>query len=138
MLWLLRLLFLVIFATMAGLIGWASWHQPLFGIPPEVTGNPWFVATLFDAYFAFLTFYLWVAWKEPTLGARVLWFCTVMLWGNFAMAVYVLVELFRIDHSSRLRDVICTIRSGRIGLPLAFTLAGLAAYALGASPWLAP
>lgn len=134
MLWLLRALFIGILLTMGGLIGWASWQQPLFGIPDEVTGNPWFVATLFDAYFAFITFYVWVAWKEPRWSARGLWFVSVILWGNFAMSIYVLIELFRIDHIDRLREVVSVRREGRIALPLAFSLTGVVAYLLGAGP----
>ena len=119
---------------MSALIAWASLEQPIFGLPREVFTNPWFVATLFDAYFAFITFYVFVAWKEQSIGARVLWLPVVLLWGNFAMAVYMLVELFRIDHIDRLKDVFTQQRAGKIGLPIGFLLAGLAAYALGAGP----
>lgn len=119
---------------MSALIAWASLEQPIFGIPREVFTNPWFVATLFDAYFAFITFYVFVAWKEQSIGARVLWLPVVLLWGNFAMAVYMLVELFRIDHIDRLKEVFTQQRAGKIGLPIGFLLAGLAAYALGAGP----
>lgn len=119
---------------MSALIAWASLEQPIFGIPREVLTNPWFVATLFDAYFAFITFYVFVAWKEQSIGARVLWLPVVLLWGNFAMAVYMLVELFRIDHTDRLKEVFTQQRAGKIGLPIGFLLAGLAAYALGAGP----
>jgi hypothetical protein len=134
MLWFLRLSFVGIFAAMSALIAWASLEQPIFGIPREVFTNPWFVATLFDAYFAFITFYVFVAWKEQSIGARVLWLPVVLLWGNFAMAVYMLVELFRIDHTDRLKEVFTQQRAGKIGLPIGFLLAGLAAYALGAGP----
>jgi hypothetical protein len=134
MLWFLRLLFVGIFAAMSALIAWASLEQPIFGIPREVFTNPWFVATLFDAYFAFITFYVFVAWKEQSIGARVLWLPVVLLWGNFAMAVYMLVELFRIDHTDRLKEIFTQQRAGKIGLPIGFLLAGLAAYALGAGP----
>lgn len=134
MLWFLRLSFVGIFAAMSALIAWASLEQPIFGIPREVLTNPWFVATLFDAYFAFITFYVFVAWKEQSIGARVLWLPVVLLWGNFAMAVYMLVELFRIDHTDRLKEVFTQQRAGKIGLPIGFLLAGLAAYALGAGP----
>jgi hypothetical protein len=50
------------------------------------------------------------------------------------MAVYMLVELFRIDHTDRLKEVFTQQRAGKIGLPIGFLLAGLAAYALGAGP----
>ena len=96
MVWLLRFLFAAILAVMLWGTVRASLAQALFDIPPEVTGNPWFQVTLFDAYFAFFTFYVWVAWKEQALAARVLWFLAIGLWGNFAMATYMLVELFRL------------------------------------------
>jgi len=134
MLWFLRLLFIGIFATMSGFITWASLAQPIFGIPREVFTNPWFVTTLVDAYLAFITFYVWVAWKEQSTGARVLWLIVVLLWGNFAMAIYVLIELFRIDHVNRLNEVVTQRREGKVALPLGFLVAGIGAYALGAGP----
>lgn len=134
MLWFLRILFIGVFVTMSSLIMWASLDQPIFGIPREVYANPWFITTLFDAYFAFLGFYVWVAWKEPTLGARILWFLTVMMWGNFAIAIYVVMELFKIDHSDRLSELLHTQREGKIALPLTFVITGIGAYLLGAGP----
>ena len=56
------------------------------------------------------------------------------MWGNFAMAVYMLIELFKIDHIDRLGEVFKTRRAGKIGLPLGFVLAGVGAYLLGAGP----
>jgi hypothetical protein len=58
----------------------------------------------------------------------------VILWGNFAMAVYMLVELFRINDIGQLREIFGTPRTGKIALPLGFTVLGIAAYALGAGP----
>ena len=46
--------------------------------------------------FAFIAFFVWVAWKETTLAVRVLWFIAIILWGNLAMSLYMLVELFRV------------------------------------------
>ncbi len=134
MLWFLRALFVIIFGAMSSLIVWASLNQPIFGIPREVFTNPWFVATLFDAYFAFITFYVWVAWKEQSMGARMLWLPVVLLWGNFAMAIYMIIELFRIDHIDQLGEVFSKPREGKLALPIAFLVAGLGAYLLGAGP----
>ncbi|MCF7761168.1 MAG: hypothetical protein K9M98_11760, partial [Cephaloticoccus sp.] len=69
MLWFLRCLFLVVIGSMLAVTGWASSQCALFSIPREVLTHPWFIATLFDAYWAFITFYVWVAWKEQTLVA---------------------------------------------------------------------
>lgn len=128
----LRAVFIVILAVMTWGTVRASLAQALFDIPPEVYGNPWFQVTLFDAYFAFFTFYVWIAWREQSLGARVLWFVTVMLWGNFAMATYMLVALFRVPPGGQLAEVFTTRQPGKLALPTAFTIAGAVVYLLGA------
>ena len=128
MLWLLRLLFLAVLGSMLWVTSWASLHQSIFAIPREVFTNPWFVATLFDAYFGFLTFYVWLAWKEQSLAARGLWFIAVMALGNLAMALYVLVELFRVRPPSPLAEVITRRNPGGIGLPGALVAASIVIY----------
>ncbi len=128
----LRALFVVILAVMLWGTVRASLAQALFDIPPEVYGNPWFQVTLLDAYFAFLTFYVWVAWKEQSAGARVLWFLAVILWGNFAMATYMLVQLFRAPTDAPLAQVFTTREPGRLGLPAGFVALVVAIYLLGA------
>lgn len=128
MLWFLRLLFLAVLGSMLWVTSWASMRVSLFAIPREVVAHPWFIATLFDAYFGFLTFYLWLAWKERSLVARVLWFLDVMLLGNLAMALYVLVELFRIEDSSQLGEFFKQRHPGRLPLPAALLAAALVVY----------
>lgn len=134
----LRALFVAILVAMLAGTLRASLAQALFDIPPEVYLNPWFQVTLLDAYCAFLTFYVWVAWKEDSLAARVLWFVAIMLWGNFAMATYMLVELFRIPAGGPLAAVFVTRRPGKLGLPLALTVVGVLVYLLGAKNVLFP
>ena len=132
MLWFLHILFGFVILTMLAVTSWASGQCALFSIPREVFTHPWFIATLFDAYWAFITFYVWVAWKEQSPAARVLWFVAIILWGNLAMALYMLVELFRIRQSSQLGEVFSTRRPGKIGLPASLTLFGAIVYLLGA------
>jgi len=132
MLWFLRALFLVVIVTMLMVTGWASGQCALFAIPREVATHPWFLATLLDAYWAFVTFFVWVAWKEQSLAARLLWFVAIILWGNLAMALYMLIELFRIQRSGQIGEVFATRRPGRVLLPALLSLAGIAVYLLGA------
>jgi len=132
MILLLRIVFALILAVMAWGTVRASLDQALFDIPPEVYGNPWFQVTLFDAYFAFFTFYVWVAWREQSLAARVLWFVTMMLWGNFAMATYMLVALGQVSRNDSLTAVFTTRQPGRVALPVSFVIAGAVVYLLGA------
>ncbi len=74
----------------------ASLDRDVLTATADLIRDPWVVATLFDAYFGFLTFYVWVFYKEPRAAARIGWFVAIMLLGNFAMAFYVLRELFRL------------------------------------------
>ena len=67
---------------------WSAWNS--------FSGNPWAVATLYDAYFGFVTFWVWVAYKESTLWSRLLWLVLIFGLGNIAMSLYVLIQLFRL------------------------------------------
>ena len=134
----LRALFVFILLAMSWGTLRASLAQALFDIPPEVYLNPWFQVTLLDAYFAFLTFFVWVAWKEKRTAARVLWAVAIALWGNFAMAAYLLRELFRIRADGELSEVFATRRDGGLGWPAAFVGVGVLVYLLGAKNLLFP
>jgi membrane protein DedA with SNARE-associated domain len=70
MIWFLRLLFSAIIGAMLWVTTWASLTEALgdFAAGPVIR-NPWVVATLFDAYFAFISVYVWIAWKEQSLGS---------------------------------------------------------------------
>jgi hypothetical protein len=94
----LKLLFGGILVGMVIVTATASLKQPLWewtGLVAE-PDRWWTYATLADAYFGFLTFYAWVFYKESTLVARAGWFVAIMLLGNMAMAVYVLLQLRRL------------------------------------------
>lgn len=73
----------------------ASLHRGVFQALGDLWTDLWFKATLMDAYFGFITFYVWVAYKERRNRARILWFVLIMCFGNIAMATYVLIQLFR-------------------------------------------
>ena len=95
---LLRLLFGFIFVSLLAYTSWASTQQPVWewqGLltPPD---NAWTIATLVDAYYGFVTFYVWVFYKEPRALPRLGWFVAIMLFGNVAMSAYVLLQLARL------------------------------------------
>jgi hypothetical protein len=48
---------------------------------------------MFDAYFGFLAFWLYVAWRERTVASRLGWLVALLLLGNFAIAAYALLCL---------------------------------------------
>lgn len=92
----LKGLFAAILVAMLCVTTWASFDRNVVDAAVDLWRDPWGRATLFDTYFAFLTFYLWVAYKEQTILRRLGWFFGIMLLGNIAMAVYLLGELFRL------------------------------------------
>lgn len=130
MLWFLRFLFIAVLGSMLWVTSWASFQVSILAIPRDVFTHPWFIATLFDAYFGFLTFYVWQAWKERSFAARVLWFISVMLLGNLAMAIYLLVELFRIKENKQLPEVFSRRNPGSIPLPAGLVAASVGIYLL--------
>ena len=92
----LKVLFAAIFLWMTVATIRASLAISLRDAMPAFTASPWSMATLYDAYCGFITFYVWVAHKERAWIARVVWFVLIMGLGNIAMSVYVLIQLFRL------------------------------------------
>ena len=78
----------------------ASLHMDVISGARNLWPDPWFRATLADAYCGFLFFWLWVAWREGTVPRAALWFVLIMTLGNFAMAGYLLLQLRRWQPSS--------------------------------------
>jgi len=107
----LQFLFAFILVSLTTYNLWVSAQQPVWqwgGLttPPD---NLWTIATLIDAYYGFITFYVWVLWKEPRATPRVLWLIAILLLGNIAMSAYVLRQLARL----RPADSMNTLLSAR-------------------------
>jgi len=124
----LRILFAGVIGSMLWVTTWASGQCAMFAIPREVFTHPWFIATLFDAYWGFITFFVWVAWKERAVAARILWFLAIILLGNIAMAAYMLRELFAVDASAGLERVFTQRNTGQLVLPAILTVLSGAVY----------
>lgn len=92
----LKIFFLGVLVAMS----WATWTASLdrdvLTAGSEIWADPWGRATLFDAYFAFLVVWLWIAWRERGGVRAVAWLVAVLLLGNFAIASYFLWALFRL------------------------------------------
>jgi hypothetical protein len=95
---LLIALFAAIFSVMIGVTLWATTHSSLLdpAVRAAYNAQPWAIATLFDAYCGFLTFFVWVAFRERGIGVKILWLVLILLLGNIAMSLYVLMQLFRL------------------------------------------
>ncbi len=106
MIWSLRIAFAGVLVTMLIATGWASCQCPLWKTPHDVVTHPWFIATLFDTYFGFLTFYAWLVSKETAWLVRLGWLAAILLLGNIAMATYMLIILFRLPANATLAEVL--------------------------------
>ncbi len=93
----LQLLFSFILVSLTCWNVWVSTQQSVleWGGLTTAPDNLWTIATLVDAYYGFITFYVWVLWKETRALPRVAWFVGIMLLGNIAMSAYVLRQLAR-------------------------------------------
>jgi len=101
--------------ALLGLVGVSIWASGHVGIMPAIDEllsrpsagtNPWFVATLFDAYFGFLWFWLWVAYKERGWTLRLLWLVLILGLGNIAMAVYMLIQIRKLPAGAGVEDLL--------------------------------
>lgn len=88
----LKFLFGFIFIFMVVMTVRTSLQVPIW--QASFTGNPWAWATLYDAYFGFITFFCWVGWRERSVSLKIIWFILIMLLGNIAMSFYVLLQIF--------------------------------------------
>lgn len=109
----LRILFSFILVSMIAVTTWATLRQPVWewGGLTQAPDNGWTIATLCDAYFGFVTFYVWVAYKERGWVARIGWLVAILLLGNMAMAVYVLLQLRRLPAGESMATLL-TARHG--------------------------
>ena len=61
----------------------------------ELLANPWGVVSLVDLYAGFILFSLWIAFREKSVLAAVLWIVLMMVLGFFTGSLYVLVMLYK-------------------------------------------
>ena len=102
----MKLLFAGILSAMLFVTITASLDRNLFDAAGEMWSQWWFKATLADAYFGFLTFFVWVAYKERQLWRKALWFALIMCLGNVAMASYMLIELFKLGEDGSFKTLL--------------------------------
>lgn len=104
----LALFAMIVIASLLTLSIWASLHIGVLVslrdllTAPATGNNPWLLATLADAYFGFLWFWLWIVYRETRWAPRLIWLALILLLGNMAMAAYVLLALYRLPEKTSL------------------------------------
>lgn len=94
---LLQAWFLFVSAVMLAATAWASLEKNVLQAFVDLAKDRWALATLFDAYFGFIAFFLWVAYKEAQAWKRALWLLALLGLGNFAISGYALWQLAHWD-----------------------------------------
>ncbi|HVM33146.1 MAG TPA: DUF1475 family protein [bacterium] len=102
----LILYYILVFLVMTAVTTWASLTGNVLEGAAQVWALPWGRATFFDTYFAFLTFYLWVAYREKHWAGRVTWFLLIMALGNLAIAAYLIWRLAQLPARGTLADLL--------------------------------
>ena len=94
----LKILFGFIFVSLLAWTSYASTKQGVmaWGGLTALPDKYWTIATLMDAYYGFITFFVWVCFKEARWMPRLSWFVAIMLFGNMAMSLYVLIQLWQL------------------------------------------
>lgn len=108
---LLAMIFGIVLVVMLAFTVRATLDRSVLEVGPDILNDVWFQATLVDAYLGFLTFYVWVAYKEKGILGRLLWLVAIMLLGNIAMAIYILWQVGRWDESSGAAGLLLRERS---------------------------
>jgi hypothetical protein len=93
---LLQALFAAVLLAMIAVTVLASMERNIVDAALALWPDPWFRATLADAYFGFLTVFVWVAYRERSHLARLIWLLLFLGLGNLAIAAYVLIRLARL------------------------------------------
>ena len=102
----LTLVFATILIVMLAVTTYASLDRSVLKVGSDLTSDRWFQATLADAYFGFITFYVWVFYKERGPLFRVIWFVLIMTLGNIAMSIYVLIQLWTWDSMTGMEGIL--------------------------------
>jgi hypothetical protein len=90
----------------ASLNGFSGHSKNVFIGYEELWAQPWGIATLFDAYFAFSIFWIWVAYKESRWFLKIFWLLMIYALGNFAISGYMLIQLARLKEDEDFHDLL--------------------------------
>jgi hypothetical protein len=102
----------IVILGLVGISTWATSHVSLVPAIQDLIANPsagytpWLVATLLDAYFGFLWFWLWIAYKETTWAMRLVWLVLVLGLGNIAMGAYMLIRIWKLPKNAKFEDLL--------------------------------
>ena len=61
----------------------------------ELLANPWGIVSFIDLYVGFALFSIWIAYREESVLAKIIWILLMMVLGFFTGSLYVLIALYQ-------------------------------------------
>jgi len=107
----LRWVFTAVFVSMIGLTVIAVGDRNIVDALIELWPDPWFRATLADAYFGFFTIWLWIAYRESGVVSPSIWLVLILMLGNIAVAAYFLRLFWLSESTASVDDVLASART---------------------------
>jgi len=109
----LGFVYATLLATLAALCAWAEAGQGVTAALVEMAATRWGLTTLVDLYTAFFSVWLWIAWRERSLAARLVWGLLIAGLGSMAIAAYVVLALRRLPPGSPASSLLLPAAGGR-------------------------
>jgi magnesium-transporting ATPase (P-type) len=74
---------------MAAMIGYSICHRGHCRRRPILLGMVWGQMSMVDLYVSFLLVYLWMFYREKTIGGKVFWLVLILVTGALATGLYI-------------------------------------------------
>lgn len=98
---LIKLLLGIGVVVMAAAIAYGFIAGDLWGEAQVLLKYPWFHVSMIDLYVGFLLFAGWIAFRERSVPATIVWIISLMLLGNLIACAYALLALVRSNGDMR-------------------------------------
>lgn len=102
----LKIVFSIILVWISYTVISTSLESNLFKEWSFLGSIPWMRATLWDFYANALVIYLWILYKERSVGIKILWLILLFCLGSIATCVYILVQLFKLKPHEGVTELI--------------------------------
>lgn len=100
----LKVIFSLLLVWMCYVVITTSLQSSLFANWDFLGSIPWMRATLWDFYANVFFIFIWVCYKERSVGLKILWFILLVALGSIATCGYVLIQLFKLKPGEGLKE----------------------------------
>ena len=102
----LKIVFIAILVWVTYQVVMTSLESNLFKEWDFLGSIPWMRATLWDFYANLFVIYLWVLYKERSIGIKLLWLVLLFCLGSIGTCAYMLIQLFKLKPDEGVQELI--------------------------------